>query len=376
MEKGEIMVNLDHAATTPVRPEVLEAMMPFFTNCAANASGLYAEGRRARQAVDHARMQLADALHVRAQEVYFTSGGSEADNWALFGVTRALPEKKHIVTTQIEHHAVLHACEALKQMGWDVSLVGVRPDGFVDPEEIERAIRPDTALVSVMMANNEIGTIQPIREIAERVHAHGVLMHTDAVQAVGHIPVHVEELGVDLLSLSGHKFGGPKGTGALIVKNGVRLTNLIYGGAQERGLRAGTENTPGIVGIGKAAELAVQELPISQKKTAALRDRLMNGILSSLPSARVNGSLENRLPGNLHLTFDNADTSLLLMRLDMEGIAASAGSACASGAVERSHVMTAIGAPQGADLRLTIGVENTEEEISQTISALVRILKG
>lgn len=370
------MINLDHAATTPVRSEVLEAMMPFFTGCAANASALYADGRAARQAVDRARMQLAKALNVSAQEVYFTSGGSEADNWALFGVTRALPGKKHIVTTQIEHHAVLHACEALEQLGWDVSYVGVNSEGFVDPEEVEKAMRPDTALVSVMMANNEVGTIQPIWEIAQRVHEHGVLMHTDAVQAVGHIPVNVEELGVDLLSLSGHKFGGPKGIGALIVKKGVRLTNLIYGGAQERGMRAGTENTPGIVGLGKAAELAVQELSSSQKKTAMLRDHLMNAILSNIPDVRINGSLENRLPGNLHMTFSNADTSLLLMRLDMEGIAASAGSACAAGAVERSHVLSAMGAPSGADLRMTIGADNTEEEMDRAASALVRILKG
>lgn len=370
------MINLDHAATTPVRPEVLEAMMPFFTECAANASSLYADGRAARQAVDHARIQLAKALNVSTQEVYFTSGGSEADNWALFGVTRALKGKKHIVTTAIEHHAVLHACEALEQLGWDVSLVGVDSEGLVDPEEVEKAIRPDTALVSVMMANNEIGTIQPIREIAQRAHAHGVWMHTDAVQAVGHIPVDVEELGIDLLSLSGHKFGGPKGIGALIVKKGVRLDNLIYGGAQERGMRAGTENTPGIVGLGKAAEIAVQELSASQKKVESLRNYLMNAILFKIPDARINGSLTNRLPGNLHMTFSDADTSLLLMRLDMEGIAASAGSACAAGAVQRSHVMAAIGAPDGADLRMTIDTDNTQEEMDRTVTTLMRILKG
>lgn len=367
------MTYLDHAATAPLRPEALAAMTPFF--CSANASGLYAAGREARAAIDRARGQIARALSVQPSEVYWTSGGSEADNWALFGVMRASGKKRHIVTTSIEHHAVLHACQALDSFGFDVTYVNPDGEGRVSPEAIEAAIRPDTALVSVMLANNEVGVLQPVEQIARIAHTHGALMHTDAVQAVGHIPVNMGALGADLLSLSGHKFGGPKGVGALIVRNGVRLTSLIYGGAQERGLRAGTENTPAIVGMGAALELAVREMDRENETIARMRDRLMEALLAGIPGARVNGSLTHRLPGNPHMTFPGEDTSLLLMQLDMAGIAASAGSACTSGAMERSHVLRAMSAPEGADLRLTLGAENTPQEIDQTAATLLRILK-
>lgn len=254
------MINLDHAATTPLRPEALNAMLPYFTEHAANANALYAEGRRARAAIDAARRQIADAIHAKPAEIYFTGSGSEADNWALFGAMRAMAGKNHIVTTQIEHHAVLNACAALEKLGYEVSYVPVDRQGRVDPVAIENAVRPETGMISVMLANNEVGTIQPISEIAKVAHMHSALMHTDAVQAVGHIPVDVEALDVDLLSISAHKFCGPKGIGALYIRNGVKMTNLIYGGEQERGLRAGTENTPAIVGMGKALSLSRAEL--------------------------------------------------------------------------------------------------------------------
>lgn len=370
------MIDLDHAATTPLRADTLSAMLPFFREEAGNASGQYEAGRRARRAIDQARAQVARAVGAAPGEILFTSGGTEADNWALRGVAGALREKRHLVTTQIEHHAVLNTCRALEERGMSVTYLPVDAEGRVDPEEVARAIRPDTALVSVMLANNEIGTIQPIREIAEAAHARGVLLHTDAVQAVGHIPVDMKALQTDMLSMSAHKFGGPKGIGALAVRSGVRLSPLLFGGEQERGLRPGTENTPAIVGMGHALEQAVSELPQSMTYVARLRNALMDGILQRIPGARVNGSISRRLPGNLHVSFPGADTRLLLMRLDMEGIAASAGSACASGAVERSHVLRALGRPMEgwADLRLTLGMDNSPQEITRTVDALVRIL--
>ncbi|MFR8176751.1 MAG: cysteine desulfurase family protein [Christensenellales bacterium] len=297
------MINLDHAATTPLRPEALNAMLPYFTEHAANANALYAEGRRARAAIDAARRQIADAIHAKPAEIYFTGSGSEADNWALFGAMRAMAEKSHIVTTQVEHHAILNACAALEKLGYEVSYVPVDRQGCVDPEAIENAVRPETGMVSVMLANNEVGTIQPISEIAKVAHMHGALMHTDAVQAVGHIPVDVEALDVDLLSLSAHKFYGPKGIGALYIRNGVKMTNLIYGGEQERGLRAGTENTPAIVGMGKALSLSCAELEQTAERIRALRNLLEGEITRRFPNAIVNGDRENRLPGTLHVTF-------------------------------------------------------------------------
>ena len=370
------MINLDHAATTPLRPEALNAMLPYFTEHAANANALYAEGRRARAAIDATRRQIADAIHAKPAEIYFTGSGSEADNWALFGAMRAMAEKSHIVTTQVEHHAILNACAALEKLGYEVSYVPVDRQGCVDPEAIENAVRPETGMVSVMLANNEVGTIQPISEIAKVAHMHGALMHTDAVQAVGHIPVDVEALDVDLLSLSAHKFYGPKGIGALYIRNGVKMTNLIYGGEQERGLRAGTENTPAIVGMGKALSLSCAELEQTAERIRALRNLLEGEITRRFPNAIVNGDRENRLPGTLHVTFPGEDTSMLLMRLDMEGIAVSAGSACAAGARERSHVIRAMHVPEGADVRFSLGNENDETQIRQAVDALCRVMNG
>lgn len=370
------MINLDHAATTPLRPEALNAMLPYFTEHAANANALYAEGRRARAAIDAARRQVADAIHAKPAETYFTGSGSEADNWALFGAMRAMAGKNHIVTTQIEHHAVLNACAALEKLGYEVNYVPVDRQGRVDPAAIENAVRPETGMISVMLANNEVGTIQPISEIAKVAHMHGALMHTDAVQAVGHIPVDVEALDVDLLSISAHKFCGPKGIGALYIRNGVKMTNLIYGGEQERGLRAGTENTPAIVGMGKALSLSRAELEQTAERIRALRNLLEGEITRRFPNAIVNGDRENRLPGTLHVTFPGEDTSMLLMRLDMEGIAVSAGSACAAGARERSHVIRAMRVPEGADVRFSLGNENDETQIRQAVDALCRVMNG
>ena len=368
------MIYLDHAATTPLRKEALDAMMPFFTEKAANASALYAAGRQTRSAIDAARRQIAQAIGAHEREIYFTAGGSEADNWALFGIARTMKEKRHIITTQIEHHAVLNSCAVLERMGYPVTYIEPDEYGFISPEKVKAAMRPNTGLVSVMTANNEVGTIEPIAEIAKIAHENDALIHTDAVQAVGHVPIDVEKLGVDLLSMAAHKFYGPKGIGALYIKNGVHITNLIYGGEQEKGLRAGTENTPAIVGMGQALRLACENMPTENARLEALRNRFEEDILSRIPHARINGTPNNRLPGTLHVTFPNADTNMLLMRLDMEGIAASAGSACAAGAMERSHVIRAMRVPEGADVRFSLGMENTQEDILKTVDALCRIL--
>lgn len=370
----ENVIYLDHAATTPVRDEVLTAMLPYFSTSYGNASSGYRLAREARRAIDTARGEVAEAIGAEHSEVYFTSGGSEADSWALLGVTSA--RLGHILTTKIEHHAVLHACAALERRGCEVTYLDVDEKGRVSPEAFARAIQPDTMLASVMLANNEVGTFEPVAALAEIAHAHGVLMHTDAVQAVGHIPVDFKHLNVDLLSMSAHKFGGPKGIGALVVKSGVHIENLIYGGAQERGLRAGTENTPAIVGMGRAIALAVQEMPETAAHVSRLRDALERDLLA-IPGVRVNGDRESRLPGHLHVTIEGTNTALLLMRMDMAGIAVSAGSACTSGAAERSHVITAMGiAGDGeADIRFSIGAENTEREMAAAANTLRRILK-
>lgn len=370
------MIYLDHAATTPVRDEVLTAMLPYFSKSFANASSGYAPARESRAAVDRARSEVAAVLRAKPNEIYFTSGGSESDNWALMGTTSANPEKKHIITTKIEHHAVLHACQALERRGYAITYLDVDEKGRVSAESFERSIRPDTLLASVMLANNEVGTIEPVAQLSRIARAHGVLMHTDAVQAVGHIPVDVREMGVDLLSMSAHKFGGPKGCGALYVRSGVRMDNLIYGGAQERNMRAGTENVPAIVGMGKALALSVQNMAEDAAKISGLRDEL-EARLIRLGGVRVNGDAENRLPGHLHVSIEGADTSLLLMQLDMLGIAVSAGSACSSGSAQRSHVIEAmkLSGEKQADIRLSLGAENTREEIAAVEEALRRIIK-
>ena len=370
------MIYFDHAATTPVRDEVLAAMLPYFSFGFANASGSYAKAREARAAIDRARSEMAAAIGAKPAEIYFTSGGTESDNWALMGAVSAHPHKKHIITTAIEHHAVLYTCQALEKRGCEVTYLPVDTLGRVSPEDFARAIRPDTLKASVMLANNEVGTIEPVAQISQIAHAHGVLMHTDAVQAVGHIPVDVGMLGVDMLSVSAHKFGGPKGCGALYVRSGVRLDNLIYGGAQERSMRAGTENVPAVVGTGKAISIARQNMAENAQKIAALRD-VLQARLVQMGGVRVNGDQANRLPGHLHVSIEDANTSMLLMRLDMAGIAVSAGSACTSGAAERSHVLQAMGVAGGhqADIRFSLSEHNTIEEIAATEEAMRRILK-
>lgn len=370
------MIYLDHAATTPVRTEVIKAMSPYFEMHFANASVGYKAARDSRKAIDMARSQVAAAIGAKRSEIYFTSGGSESDNWAILGAAFAHPEKKHIITTCIEHHAVLHTCQFLEKIGYDVTYLPVDELGRVSPSDVRNAIRPDTLMISVMMANNEIGTIEPIDEIASVAKAAGVLMHTDAVQAAGHIPIDVSELNVDLLSMSAHKFYGPKGIGALYIRSGFVLTNLIHGGAQERGLRAGTENTPAIVGMGAALELACTEMAEEESKIRQLRRHLIEK-LAGIPGLRINGDPERTLPGVVHVTVDQADTSLLLMQMDMRGIAVSAGSACASGASERSHVIRALGiaGEREADIRFSLGKENTETEIDTAVEALSCCLK-
>ena len=372
------MIDLDHAATTRLYPEALDAMLPFLTGNHANASGAYGAARQTRRAIDEARVVVASCIGAKPGEIFFTSGGTEADNWALSGAVSAHPGRPHIVTSAIEHHAILEMCTALEEQGMHVTKLPVDHNAVVDCDmlmQIEKdGAKP--ALVSVMTANNEVGTIEPIQKIAGTAHAMGALMHTDAVQAVGHIPVNVDALGVDLLSMSAHKFGGPKGVGALYIRQGTRIGRFMHGGAQEMGMRPGTENTAGIVGMAKALEISVIHMKENALKTAALRDSLQGEILRRIPGARINAADAERLPGHLHITIDSISSSMLLMRLDMMGIAASAGSACASGALERSHVLLAMGASRDgqADLRLTLGADNTPEEIESAVAALERIV--
>nr|WP_304098715.1 cysteine desulfurase family protein [Mitsuokella multacida] len=366
-------VYLDYAATTPVDVRVVQKMLPYFCEQFGNPSSLYAAGRAARQAVSQARRQLAALLDAEPDELFFTSGGSESDNW----VIRSLAEDAlrhgggHIITTKVEHHAVLHACEALPQ-GIEVTYLDVDEEGRVRPEQVEEALRPDTFLVTVMTANNEVGTIEPIAAIGALCRARGVFFHTDAVQAVGHIPVSVKDWQVDALSLSGHKLYGPKGVGALYLRRGHKLAPLIYGGAQERGLRAGTENTAGIVGLGFAAAIAAAELCEEGRRLQALRNHLFT-LLRKIPGVQLNGAQDNRLPGNLNVAIEGVDHETLLIRLDLMGFAVSAGSACSAGSLEPSHVLTAMGqTPEQAAqaIRVTLGRFTTEEEVEAFAKAL------
>ena len=373
---NERRIYMDNAATTATRPEVLEAMLPYFTQHYGNPSSIHAFGRDARRALENARKQVAAALNCEPREVYFTAGGSESDNWA---IRCALQNKKgkHIITSAIEHHAVLHTCEYMEKQGYEVTYLPVDEYGIVSVEDVKNAIRPDTALISIMAANNEIGTIQPIAEIGKIAREAGILFHTDAVQAIGAIPVDVKEWNVDMLSLSGHKFHAPKGVGALYIRKGIRISNLIYGGAQERGLRAGTENLPGIVGLGKAIELAVAELPEYAERMTRLRDKLIDGILSGISDVQLNGHRTQRLPGNVNVSVRYVEGEALLMRLDLAGIAASSGSACTSGSLDPSHVLLAIGLPHEiahGSLRLSLGSETTEEDVDYVIETLPNIV--
>ena len=369
---------MDNAATTPVSPAVLEKMLPYFSECYGNANSIHSTGLDARKALNAARKKVAAALNCNPEEVYFTSGGSESDNWALKGVAFANRKKgNHIITSAIEHHAILHTCEWLEQQGFEITYVPVDADGLVNPADVEAAITDKTILISIMAANNEIGTIEPIEEIAKIAHAHHVLFHTDAVQAIGAIPVDVRAIGCDLLSLSGHKFHGPKGVGALYIKQGTRIDNLIHGGAQERGRRASTENVAGIVGIAEAIELATANIPEKAARISALRDQLIDG-LTALPYVRLNGHRTKRLPGNVNVSVRFIEGESLLLRLDLAGVAASSGSACTSGSLDPSHVLLAIGLPHEiahGSLRLSLSDTTTQEEVDYVLSVLPGIIE-
>lgn len=372
-------IYLDYAATAPVLPEVLEAMIPFFVSCYGNPSGIHGTGREARKAVEQARRETAEVLGAESREILFTSGGSESDNLALQGTAHALREKgKHLITSRIEHPAVLNTCRRLEEEGFRVTYLAPDRTGRISPESVREAMEPDTILVSIMTANNEIGTIQPAAEIGAVCREKGILFHTDAVQAVGLLPVRADRLNADLISLSAHKFHGPKGVGALYVRKGTRLDALICGGSQERGLRAGTENVPGIVGLGKAIRIAEAEREENAGRIRELRDTLEKRILQAVPDAAVNGDPELRLPNNCHLSFPGVESEALLLRLDLAGIAASGGSACTSGSTEPSHVLKAIGLEDEyirGSIRLTLGRETTREDTEKTAQVLPEIVR-
>lgn len=376
---GRRLIYLDHAATTPTHPGVVAAMLPYFTERFGNPSSLYTLSDETRAALAAARVQVAGALGARADEVFFTSGGTEADNWALKGVAMANRKRgKHIITTEIEHHAILHTAEFLDRQGFDVTYLPVSPDGLVDPADLEGAITDETVLVSVMTANNEIGTIQPVAELGAIAHEHGAYFHTDAVQAIGHIPLDVDAMNIDLLSLSGHKFYGPRGTGALYVREGTCIESFIQGGAQEHGMRAGTENTPGIVGLGAAIARAVADISGHAAALTAMRDRLVGGVLETIPDSRLNGHPARRLCNNANFSFANVDGEALLLLLSEEGVCASTGSACSSGSDEPSHVLTAIGLPLSlarGSLRLTLGDLTTGADITAVLEMLPAIVE-
>lgn len=371
-------IYLDNAATTSVDQRVLEAMLPYYKSSFGNPSSLYSYGQEAKRAIEEAREKVAKALGANSDEIYFTSGGSESDNWALKGIAYALKEKgNHIITTAIEHHAVLHACLYLEKQGFEITYLPVDKYGLVSTEELKNAITEKTILVSVMFANNEIGTIEPIEELARITHEKGIYFHTDAVQAVGNIPIDVKKLNIDLLSLSAHKIYGPKGVGALYIKKGVKLHSLIQGGGQERNRRAGTENVAGIVGLGTAIELITNDLDSHINKLTYLRDKLINGILEKIPYTRLNGHPTKRLPGNVNVSIEFIEGESLILSLDMAGICASSGSACTSGTLDPSHVLLAIGLPHEiahGSLRLSIGKENTDEDIEKVLEILPQIV--
>jgi cysteine desulfurase len=369
----------DNAATTAPRREAVDAMLPFLTEAYANPSSPHRSGQRVKTALERARKQTAAALNARPSEIIFTGGGSEADSLAIFGIMDAYAARgKHFITSAIEHHAVLHAARTLETRGADVTIVPVSDDGLVRPSDVRNAMRENTVLVSIMHANNEIGTIQPIAEIAEIAHERGALFHTDAVQTVGHIPVDVKALGIDALSLSAHKFEGPKGVGALYLKTGVRIEPLVVGGGQEGGRRAGTENVPGIVALATALDLAAKELEESQRAASRLRDALIDGVLNAIPGAALNGSRERRMPNNASLRFTKIEAETLVVGLDVEGIEASTGSACTSGSLEPSHVLTALGLDPvvaRGTIRFSLGRTNTDDEIARLLAVLPGIIE-
>lgn len=376
MEKN---VYLDHAATTYVKKEVLDEMMPFFTQSFGNPSSIYKLGQENKRAVDLAKERIAKAIGATPNEIYFTAGGCEADNWVIKGIAFANMNKgNHIITTSIEHPAIINSCKFLEKHGFEVTLLGVDENGQVRLDELENAIKDNTILISVMFANNEIGTIQPIKEIAEIAKKHNVYFHTDAVQAVGSLRIDVKDLGVDMLSMSGHKFYGPKGIGALYIKKGTKIDSLIHGGGQEQGKRAGTENVPAIVGMGKAIELAYENFDETTNRIIALREKLINGVLNNIPHVRLNGHRTKRLPGNTNFSFSFIEGESLLLMLNMKGVAGSSGSACSSGTIDPSHVLLSLGLDHGTahgSLRLTLGAETTEEDIDYVLGILPGIVE-
>ncbi len=373
------LIYLDNAATTKTSEEVVAAMLPYFTEYYGNPSSVYEFASESKKAVSNARRTIAETLGAQENEIYFTAGGSEADNWALKATAEAYQSKgKHIITTKIEHHAILHTAEYLEKRGFEITYIGVDENGVVKVDELEKAIRPDTILISVMFANNEIGTIQPIKEIGEIAKKHGVLFHTDAVQAYGQLPINVDELHIDMLSSSGHKLNGPKGIGFLYIRKGVKIRSFVHGGAQERKRRAGTENVPGIVGYGKAAEIAAKTMKERTAKEIELRDHLIDRVLAEVPYTRLNGHRTNRLPNNANFSFQFVEGESLLILLDNNGICASSGSACTSGSLDPSHVLLAIGLPHEiahGSLRLTLSAETTLEDIDFVVDCIKQIIE-
>ena len=372
------MIYLDNAATTRVHPEVFAAMTPFFTEEYGNPSAIYGFAQSAKNAVDHARETIAKSIGANTEEIYFTGGGSESDNWALKATAEAYAAKgKHIITSKIEHHAILHTAQWLEKQGYEITYLDVDENGLIDPEQLEKAIRPDTILISIMAANNEIGTIEPLKEIGKIAHEHGVLFHTDAVQAFAHIPLNVDEMNIDMLSASGHKINGPKGIGILYIRKGVKIRSFIHGGAQERSRRAGTHNVPGIVGMAKATELSTEKMEERNKYEIELRDYLIDRVLSEIPYSRLNGDRTRRLPNNANFCFRFIEGESMLILLDQNGIYGSSGSACTSGSLDPSHVLLAIGLPHEiahGSLRLTISEETTKEDIDYTVDKLKEII--
>ncbi len=372
------MIYLDNAATTRTVPEVVEAMLPYFSEFYGNASTVYEFGGMSKEAISKAREIIADAIGAKENEIYFTGGGSESDNWALKATAEAYKSKgRHIITSKIEHHAILHTCEWLEQNGFEVTYLDVDEFGVVKLEELKKAIRPDTILITIMFANNEIGTIEPVAEIGKIAREHGILFHTDAVQAFGQVPIQVDELNIDMLSASAHKLNGPKGIGFLYIRKGIKIRSFLHGGAQERKRRAGTENVPGIVGFGKAVELALNSMEERAKRECELRDYLMERVLKEIPFTRVNGDRTNRLPNNVNFCFQFVEGESLLIMLDMKGICGSSGSACTSGSLDPSHVLLAIGLPHEiahGSLRLTLGSDTTKEDMDTVVEAIKEIV--
>ena len=379
MSEDKKMIYLDNAATTRTDPKVVEAMLPYFTEYYGNPSSVYEFSGISKKAVTDAREILARSIGAKTQEIYFTAGGSESDNWAIKAAAEAFGKKgKHIITSKIEHHAVLHTCEYLEKQGYEVTYLDVDEDGMVKLDELRNAIRPDTILISIMFANNEIGVIEPIREIGEIAKEHGIPFHTDAVQAYGHVPINVDEYHIDMMSASAHKINGPKGIGFLYIRTGVKIRSFIHGGAQERKRRAGMENVPGIVGFGKAAEIAMASMEERSRQEAQLRDYLMEKVLAQVPYTRVNGHRTRRLPNNCNFSFQFIEGESLLIMLDMAGICGSSGSACTSGSLDPSHVLLAIGLPHEiahGSLRLTLSQENTKEEMDYVADQITRIVE-